>query len=103
LSLKAIASKLYINPSYLGQNFKNGTGKLFSDYLNDYRIDKAKELLNTTNMKASEIAKKVGYNDSNYFYKVFKKYTGLYPSEYKYGINKQVTKGGYCCESMSFS
>lgn len=82
LSLKILASEFYVNTSYLGQQIKKETGKLFSAYLNELRIEKAKELLESTNMKASHVAKKVGYSDANYFYKVFKKYAGVYPSEY---------------------
>lgn len=83
ISLKVIASEFYVNPSYLGQTFKKETGKLFSTYLNELRIEKAKELMANTKMKASHIATEVGYRDANYFYKVFKKYTGVYPSEYQ--------------------
>lgn len=82
ISLKVIAGEFYVNSSYLGQMFKKEAGQLFSTYLNEYRIEKAKILLKTTKMKASHIAKEVGYSDANYFYKVFKKYTGVYPSEY---------------------
>jgi two-component system, response regulator YesN len=83
ISLKTIAVKFYLNPSYLGQKFKNKTGRLFSDYLRNLRMEEAKKILTVRGMKASEVALKVGYNDPNYFYKVFKKYTGVYPAEYK--------------------
>lgn len=63
LSLKTLGDKFNINPSYLGQIFKKEYGKLFTDYLNQVRNEKAKELLLNTNLKINEIAKMVGYED----------------------------------------
>ena len=59
---------------------------MFTDYLNNIRITKAKELMIKTSLKSNEIAIRVGYTNSNYFYRVFKKYTGEYPSEFKDNI-----------------
>lgn len=87
LSLKTLSCKFNFATPYLGQLLKKRTGKLFSDYLNGIRIEYAKELLLSTNMNANEISEKVGYSDPNYFYRVFKKSTGEYPSEYR-GIPK---------------
>ena len=83
ISLKLLSNNYNVNTAYLGQQFKKETGELFSDYLNRIRIEKAKELLSTTLLKTNEIAEKVGYIEPNYFYRAFKKFTGLSPSEYR--------------------
>ena len=83
LSLQFLASQYNISAPYLGTLFRNETGEVFSIYLNKLRVKKAKELLLSTHHPASEISKMVGYWDSNYFYKIFKKYTGVYPTEFR--------------------
>ncbi len=83
LSLKTLSYKFNINPTYLGQLFKKETGTSFPNYLNQYRIEKAKAFLMETNFKTAQIAKKVGYMDPNYFYRIFKKYAGVSPTEFK--------------------
>ena len=83
ISLKLVADKIYMNASYLGQVFKKEMGESFTDYVNNYRIQRAKELLTTTNLKVYEISEKVGFADSHYFIKIFKKHTGVNPSDIK--------------------
>lgn len=80
LSLKTLAQKYNINSSYLGQIFTKEVGISFSEYLNKIKNTKAKELILTTNMKINDIAKSVGYIDTSYFYRKFKKYFGVCPS-----------------------
>ncbi|MCM0647326.1 response regulator transcription factor [Clostridium swellfunianum] len=80
LSLKTLAQKYNINPSYLGQVFNKEIGESFSDYLNKIRNEKAKELLLNTNLKVNEIAVKVGYIDTSYFYRKFRDYFGISPN-----------------------
>ena len=88
LSLKTLSQRFNITTAYLGQLFKKETGELFTNYVNCIRVNAAKEFLHGTGMKASEVAQKVGYSDPDYFYKVFKKVTGFYPSEFKQGISQ---------------
>jgi len=83
ISLKTIAYELKITPSYLGQIFKESTGEFFSDYLNRYRIECAKRLLNSNMANVRDIGIEVGYVDPNYFFKLFKKYTEMTPVEYR--------------------
>ncbi|NTV90780.1 MAG: response regulator [Clostridiales bacterium] len=83
LSLKTLAYKFNLSQAYLGQLIKKRTGQLFSDYLNGLRITKAKELLVGSMLKEKKISELIGYSDSNYFYRVFKKYVGVYPSEFR--------------------
>ncbi|WP_010250591.1 response regulator transcription factor [Acetivibrio cellulolyticus] len=83
LSLKTLAIDFNANSNYLGQLFKEETGEYFSDYLNMVRINKAKELLQSTGKSTKDISVDVGYKDVNYFYKTFKKYCGVSPSEFR--------------------
>lgn len=83
ICLKTLAIDLNANPNYLGQLFKEETGEYFSDYLNMIRINKAKELLQDIRQNTKDISTAVGYKDVNYFYKTFKKYTGISPSEFR--------------------
>ncbi len=83
LSLKNIAEQVYVNPSYLCRVFKKETNKNVTDYITGLRIGKSLDYLNNTNLKAYEIAEKIGINDSHYFSICFKKYIGKSIQEYK--------------------
>jgi two-component system response regulator YesN len=83
LSLKALGAQYHVHPVYLGQLFQKETGESFTEYVNKYRIEKAKELLKTSTLKVQEISRKVGYWETGYFYKQFKKHVGISPTDYK--------------------
>ena len=83
LSVKSISESVFLSVSYLCTYFKNETGITLNQYITDFRIKKAMALLADTNMKIVDVSNAVGYRDSNYFAKIFKKQTGLSPKEYK--------------------
>jgi two-component system response regulator YesN len=83
LTLDSLASQLSINRSYLSQLFKKETGSTFGDYLEQVRIEKAKELLSTTGDSMVSIAEQTGFNNQNYFTKVFKAAAGVSPLHYR--------------------
>lgn len=83
ITLNEMAEYNNISSFYLSRLFAKETGKTFVDYLNEIRIEKAKALLKENNYKYYEIADMVGIKDAHYFSKIFKKYTGLTPSDYK--------------------
>jgi len=83
ITLTDAAKAVDISSSYLSLVFKQETGINFSDYLMRFRIEKAKELLRTTNLRIYEIAEKVGFSSPYYFSKVFKDVTKLTCKEYK--------------------
>lgn len=85
LTLKSVADELYISESYLGKLFKNKMNYTFLEMLTLYRIRAAVQLLQEVDQKVYEIAYKVGYSDTKYFSKVFKKITGVKPMEIKNG------------------
>ena len=83
LNLKHISDKLFVNPVYLGQIFKQITSINFIDYVNRYRIEMAAELLKSEEFAIYEVSEQVGYKDKNYFTKMFKKIMKTTPTEYR--------------------
>ncbi len=83
ITLDKMAEKLNITGGYLSTYFKEKTGMNFLEYVNDVRIRNARELLETSDMKIQEIAEKVGYQNLNSFNRMFKKFTGVTPSEFR--------------------
>lgn len=82
IKLEGIAKLFNYNSAYLGKLFKNSTGMYFNTYLDNIRMNKAKEFLKE-GLRVHEVAEKTGYKDSDYFYRKFRKYTGISPSDYK--------------------
>jgi two-component system, response regulator YesN len=78
-----IAAYVFLTPDYLSKIFKAKTGLNISDYINEYRIEKAKELLMNDDYSISDIANETGFDSFSYFSTVFKKLTGKSPSAYK--------------------
>lgn len=89
LTQELIASLYFVNRSYLSKLFKEQTGKKFADYLNDLRIDRAKELLLNTDKQVFKIARMVGYDNDKYFFKLFKARTGMSPEDFRAAGKKQ--------------
>ena len=84
LSLKTLADEFALTAAYLGRVFKEQTGNTFSRYLNTFRVKKAIDLISRQHITAKEAGLAVGYSDPNYFYTIFKKVTGISPSEYDF-------------------
>lgn len=83
LSLDTLANMVQTNPSYLSRVFKEQTRYKISDYITDIRIEKAKELLSEEHFRTKDVALAVGYANERYFSQLFKKFTGMSPTEYK--------------------
>lgn len=83
ITLSFLAETASKSTNYFSFVFKKEVGMNFNEYLNEVRIRKAKEILDTTDNMIYEVAERVGYNDYKYFTKVFKKICGCSPSEYK--------------------
>lgn len=81
--LDDMANMCFITPGYFSKIFYKETGEKFSDYLTRLKIEKAKELLKTTNKTIQEIAIEVGFNDAGYFTRRFKSYEGIAPGHYR--------------------
>ncbi|MDQ6417834.1 response regulator [Paenibacillus sp. LHD-117] len=83
LKASEVAAWLKITPSYFSYIFKQSTGKGFTEFLNELRMERAKCLLATTHDKVFEIAAQVGYKEYKYFVTVFKSYMGMTPKKYR--------------------
>ncbi|MEA5257375.1 chromate resistance protein [Arcicella aquatica] len=89
LSLKEISKELDVNPAYLSREFSKYFENLsFGEYIRKLRIEKAIELLSSTNHSLTEIAYLTGFSDQSHFTRIFKKYTGENPSVFKKNITK---------------
>ncbi len=85
LSTRQMADIVGLSPNYFSNVFKQYAGTTFTKYLTGYRIDRAKEMLRTTDYSVVEIARRVGYDNANYFSAVFHRMTGLPPIAFKEG------------------
>lgn len=83
LTLNDLAKRFNFSYQYLSTYFSSRNGNTFIEYLNNIRIEEASKLLKKSNIAISDIGIKVGYSDHSYFCKVFKKYKGMTPSEYR--------------------
>ena len=83
LSLQKVAHTVGMSPCYFSTVFKREKGEKFVNYIMKCRIQKAKDLLENTQLIAGEVCEMVGYTNYSYFSAFFKKYTGMSPSEFK--------------------
>ena len=83
ISLQDAARAMNYSDAYFCKLFKQCFDKNFIAFLSEFRVDKAKQLLCDMTINVKEISERVGYRDSNYFAKVFKRITGVTPSEYR--------------------
>lgn len=83
ISLDSCASILNYHPVYLSRVFKKEVGINFSEYLVEYRVNIAKKLLETTNMKISSIAEKLQYTNTSAFIRTFRRIAGVTPGQYR--------------------
>jgi two-component system response regulator YesN len=83
MSLEGLSDYLNLSSQYVSKIFKEEFGVNFVGYLIDKRIDMAKRLLQNINISVREASLKVGYEDANYFSRIFKKHSGLTPKEYQ--------------------
>ncbi|MDF2958957.1 MAG: hypothetical protein K0S39_692 [Paenibacillus sp.] len=89
LTLEVISDHVHVSPAYFSRLFQKETGKTFTDYLTEIRINRAKSLLQRTALPVYDIAERVGYRNSRYFLKLFKETVGLTPTEFR---DKKISK-----------
>lgn len=83
ITLNSTAEKLNVSPQHLSRVFSKETSKTFVNYLTDYRMEKAKYMLEHTSEKIQSIAARTGYPDAGYFCTIFKRHTGVTPNQYR--------------------
>ena len=89
ISLASVAEHVGLSSGYLCRIFKDETGGSINTYINNLRMNKAGELLSDKNSYIKEVAVAVGFEDQLYFSRLFKRYSGLTPSEYRASKNPQ--------------
>ncbi|MDL2298423.1 helix-turn-helix domain-containing protein [Synergistaceae bacterium OttesenSCG-928-D05] len=83
ITLQDAADHVALSRSYLSSIFREELGKNFTDFVNEHRLEKSKELLDMPDIPLAEIALLIGYNDQSYYTKVFTKMTGMSPKKYR--------------------
>lgn len=86
LSMQDLAQMMNYSEAYFSRLFKQCFGRNFTSYIAEYRVNEARQLLKQSNVNIKEIGRAVGYPDSNYFTKVFRRITGQSPTEYRLSI-----------------
>lgn len=88
ISMQEAAEEMGYSDAYFSKLFKQYFNQNFTAYLTEYRIKKAKELLSNTNHSIKDISRMVGYADSDYFAKIFKRLVGEIPSKYRENLTE---------------
>ncbi|MEG0774287.1 response regulator [Clostridium sp.] len=83
ISMSKISDTFFLTKNYIGEVFKQETGVTLGEYINMVKMERAKALIAQGNLRSYEIANRLCYNNAEYFAKLFKKYTGLSPIEFK--------------------
>jgi two-component system, response regulator YesN len=83
LNLRMAAANLHMSAPYLGRVFKRAAGKSYSNYLNECRIEKARQLLSMNEVRVCDVAQRVGFDNQPYFQVLFKKQVGVTPGDYR--------------------
>jgi two-component system response regulator YesN len=83
ISLEMIADRVNLSPYYISKLFKEQLGLNYIDFLTECRIERAKSLMSDSELSLKEITFEIGYNDPNYFSRVFKRVYGMSPTEYR--------------------
>jgi len=83
LNLRMAAENLHVSAPYLGRVFKRAAGKSYSNYINECRIEKARQLLSMNEARVCDVAQRVGFDNQPYFQVLFKKQVGVTPGDYR--------------------
>lgn len=89
LTLEEVSREVHVSPYYFSKLFKEQTGENFINYLTLRRIDTAKQLLAEGRLNVKSVCTEIGYNDPNYFSRLFKRFEGVTPTEYREQLAKE--------------
>ena len=90
ITVHDISKHCYCSESYINHIFKKTSGKSISEYINELRVNKAKDLLKNTDINICEISDKIGFSETNYFSNIFRKYCGVSPKVYRQKNKSQI-------------
>lgn len=88
LTLEEVSREVHVSPYYFSKLFKEQTGDNFINYLTQRRVESAKQLLADGRLNIKAICNEIGYNDPNYFSRLFKRFEGITPTEYREQVLK---------------
>ena len=86
ISMQDVAQTMNYSEAYFSKLFKQCFQKNFTAYLTEFRVNEAKRQLRQPTINVKDVGKAVGYADSNYFTKVFRRITGMSPTEYRLSV-----------------
>ncbi len=92
ITLGEVAAHLHLNPSYFSRLYKQHTNENFIDYVIKTKMERAQELIDHSNVSIDKISEMLGFENKSYFFKIFKKYFGATPREYKYKSAESLVK-----------
>jgi two-component system response regulator YesN len=87
VSIEGISRSLYMSRKYISEVFRQKTGELLIEYITRIKMERASRLLEQSNLKTYEVALLMGFKDTEYFSRIFKKYVGISPSEYRDNVS----------------
>lgn len=90
LTLEEVSREVHVSPYYFSKLFKEQTGDNFINYLTLRRIETAKQLLSDGRLNVKSVCTEIGYNDPNYFSRLFKRFEGITPTEYREQFSKGI-------------
>ncbi len=90
INQETAAAFIEVSPRTLSRRFRLATGQSFNEYLSTLRLDTSKDLLQNSNLAIGDIADRIGYRDSTYFSRLFKRNTGISPREYRQTVRRKV-------------
>jgi two-component system response regulator YesN len=91
LTLEEVSREVHVSPYYFSKLFKEQSGENYINYLTKRRIEAAKQLLRDGRLNIKSICNEVGYNDPNYFSRLFKRFAGITPTEYRERVAKEMS------------
>jgi two-component system response regulator YesN len=83
ITVSRLSEEVFLSPNYISLIFKQETGESVTEYMTKVRMEAAKELLKSPDLKILEVTEMVGFENATYFSTVFKKYTGMHPQKYR--------------------
>ncbi|HSL86431.1 MAG TPA: response regulator [Bacteroidales bacterium] len=103
LTLESAAGYMNISPHYFSKLFKSEVGENFIDFVTDKKVERAKELIRDTDIPLNSIAFELGFNEANYFSKVFKKKAGMTPSQFRKKVEEMKNEENLLLQKGNYS
>ena len=90
ITLEEMAKRVGVSSQYLSKIFKDETGRTFVEYLTTLRINRAKDIIQTSDQPIKQVGIMVGYKDPNYFSRIFRSVVGVSPSDFRDSVKHKI-------------